>query len=543
MQVINLDLSVKGIIPLLQAKQGDVGRMFQAVITDGGTAYEIPTGTTLSVWYSGTSGEGNYSEIGLDDDFLRSRSAFTISGNTVTVELVAQMLSCPGGGTMCLVMNSAEGDQIATWNISYIVEKIPGANSEGAKQYYTAYAQAAMREMSSALVAALEDAKQSGEFDGPRGIQGEKGEKGEKGDPGKDGADGHTPVKGVDYWTDGDKQEIVDDVLGALPVAEKKNTLSGTWRFNDVLTQLFVESGNEGAIEQSVNCTLTYEGQTESLVKIDVFVDTDGSIGLYYYPPNSDSMCVYYSDERWIYNELFKTITFTSEQEVSPEFYAWFTANASYVGTSEYAPIYASGIEDLRTSLMAVFNSMADRSSKRFEVHPFNTDQFPIPSNYLILNKKVVCEFHKFDANNGTLTIESCDENGTYMQKASVFNGVLTPFEWINPPLTPWIMYRTTDRFMGKPVGKCIVEVTLPSTSDSVSYDMQSFILGGAEMGVSTLIGAVATNGYCVAPYSSGYTNSNFELSADFDTVTIKYDKAKYGGWKCQILLAYTVYG
>ena len=132
MQIISLDLSVKMDVPFLQAKQGDVGRKFQAVITDGGTAYNIPSGTTLSMWYSGTSGEGNYNQIGLDDDFLRSRSAFTISGNTVTVELVAQMLSCPGGGTMCMVMNSAEGEQIATWNIPYIVEKIPGANSEGA---------------------------------------------------------------------------------------------------------------------------------------------------------------------------------------------------------------------------------------------------------------------------------------------------------------------------------------------------------------------------------------------------------------------------
>ena len=50
----------------------------------------------------------------------------------------------------------------------------------------------------------LEQAKASGEFDGPRGIQGEKGD---------------TPVKGVDYWTDADKQEILDDVLDAIPDA------------------------------------------------------------------------------------------------------------------------------------------------------------------------------------------------------------------------------------------------------------------------------------------------------------------------------------
>ena len=31
------------------------------------------------------------------------------------------------------------------------------------------------------------------------------------------GTNGHTPVKGTDYWTAADKQEIVNDVLAALP--------------------------------------------------------------------------------------------------------------------------------------------------------------------------------------------------------------------------------------------------------------------------------------------------------------------------------------
>lgn len=41
---------------------------------------------------------------------------------------------------------------------------------------------------------------------------------GTDGKDGKDGADGYTPVKGTDYWTPTDKQEIVSDVLAALPV-------------------------------------------------------------------------------------------------------------------------------------------------------------------------------------------------------------------------------------------------------------------------------------------------------------------------------------
>ena len=47
-----------------------------------------------------------------------------------------------------------------------------------------------------------------------------KPSRGAIGAPGKDGAPGaagHTPCKGTDYWTAADKQEIVNDVLAALP--------------------------------------------------------------------------------------------------------------------------------------------------------------------------------------------------------------------------------------------------------------------------------------------------------------------------------------
>ena len=80
---------------------------------------------------------------------------------------------------------------------------------------------------------------------GPQGAQGPKGEKGDKGDPGTTGeqgpageqgpkgekgdtgpqgpagpagADGKTPQKGVDYYTEQDKQEMVQAVIAALPV-------------------------------------------------------------------------------------------------------------------------------------------------------------------------------------------------------------------------------------------------------------------------------------------------------------------------------------
>ena len=57
----------------------------------------------------------------------------------------------------------------------------------------------------------IKSAYESGEF------------KGDKGDTGDKGADGYTPIKGTDYWTDADKQEIVDDTVEAVqPTLDEK---------------------------------------------------------------------------------------------------------------------------------------------------------------------------------------------------------------------------------------------------------------------------------------------------------------------------------
>ncbi len=50
------------------------------------------------------------------------------------------------------------------------------------------------------------------------GPQGEQGPQGEPGKDGENGADGKTPIKGVDYFTETDKAELVNSVVAALPV-------------------------------------------------------------------------------------------------------------------------------------------------------------------------------------------------------------------------------------------------------------------------------------------------------------------------------------
>lgn len=63
-------------------------------------------------------------------------------------------------------------------------------------------------ELNTAVEGALSAAKESGEFNGPRGPAGN---------------DGKTPEKGVDYWTAEDKAGIVSDVLSAMPNASGVN--------------------------------------------------------------------------------------------------------------------------------------------------------------------------------------------------------------------------------------------------------------------------------------------------------------------------------
>lgn len=55
---------------------------------------------------------------------------------------------------------------------------------------------------------------------GNTGPQGPQGEKGATGPTGPQGAAGHSPVKGVDYWTTADKQDIVNQALDSVSVIQ-----------------------------------------------------------------------------------------------------------------------------------------------------------------------------------------------------------------------------------------------------------------------------------------------------------------------------------
>lgn len=228
MQTFNLDLSVRGVVPLLYAKQGDVGRKFKVILTDGGKAYPVPDGADVSVWYSGASGVGNYTKIDTD-------SAVSIAENEITVELISQMLNNAGEGTVCLIMTAVDGHRLGTWNITYIVQAVPGVGSKPAEQYFSVIDGCIEKAIGKkALVktvngkmpdengnVALEDlisptANVKDTFGGVVITITDKN--GTTTAKVKDGENGMTPIKGVDYFTKADVVEIAEHAAGLVEV-------------------------------------------------------------------------------------------------------------------------------------------------------------------------------------------------------------------------------------------------------------------------------------------------------------------------------------
>ena len=106
---------------------------------------------------------------------------------------------------------------------------------------------------------------------GERGLQGEKGEKGNigpQGPQGEPGADGRTPVKGTDYWTTEDKQEIKDELKGEVVLSVNGKSgevelVADSLPFNNIGTP-FVSTTVQDAIEE----LLSIDGAAVSTINV-----------------------------------------------------------------------------------------------------------------------------------------------------------------------------------------------------------------------------------------------------------------------------------
>lgn len=188
---------------------------------------------------------------------------------------------------------------------------------------------------------------------GPAGQQGPKGEPGEQGaqgEPGKPGADGHTPVKGTDYFTESDVQELAEKaaalVIGApkllaeetmeeeaIPILDIGDVASNYSLIRVYITVPKVESTFQSYISASVPKSTTGLAYNMAQVK---FGNTSGEsfVFLEFWPLIYRGIC-----KRGLAYGPLTTVSITSEMQYAYNSYDYNRLkSARYVRTSAALP-------------------------------------------------------------------------------------------------------------------------------------------------------------------------------------------------------------
>lgn len=136
MRVFNIDISRKGISPVVQVTEYDaMSRFFTLVLRNGSSDYEPPENPTYSVWYKTNDSTGWYDTITLPDE--STRPAVVADGNAFTIEIAEQATtSC---GELALMINGDDGYQLTVSGIITRSDDIPGYDGAEVENYYNVY--------------------------------------------------------------------------------------------------------------------------------------------------------------------------------------------------------------------------------------------------------------------------------------------------------------------------------------------------------------------------------------------------------------------
>ena len=112
---------------------------------------------------------------------------------------------------------SADPEAVANLVEQYLKEKPPAPGEDG---YSPTITTAAITGGTRLTITDKNGTKTVDVMNGAKGDTGPTGPAGPQGPAGATGADGYTPQKGVDYYTDADKQEMAEEVMAAQPKME-----------------------------------------------------------------------------------------------------------------------------------------------------------------------------------------------------------------------------------------------------------------------------------------------------------------------------------
>lgn len=189
---IKMDFCKREICPRIDAVQGDsYTRVVEISLYENGVAWAVPNGASALLRFFKPDGTG-----GLYDTLPDGSAAWSTEENVVRFTLAPQLLAVPG--LVQVQLEIVKGSTtVGSFTFQIVVERDPSNGAAASEDYFSWNAWAEM-----ALSQKLQEAKESGEFNGPQGPT------------------GYTPVRGTDYYTEADHTEMVERILAALPVAE-----------------------------------------------------------------------------------------------------------------------------------------------------------------------------------------------------------------------------------------------------------------------------------------------------------------------------------
>lgn len=136
MRIFNIDITRKGISPVVQVTEHDaMSRFFTLILRNGNADYEPPENPSYSVWYKTKDSTGWYDTIEEPDN--GTHPAVVASGNMFTIEIAeAATTSC---GELALMITGDDGYQLTVTGILTKSADIPGYDSSEVENYYNVY--------------------------------------------------------------------------------------------------------------------------------------------------------------------------------------------------------------------------------------------------------------------------------------------------------------------------------------------------------------------------------------------------------------------
>jgi hypothetical protein len=214
---VSLDIHKTTSQAFITVKRGDVGRRIIATLTENGKPYMITDGCHAVL-------------VGRKADATVLYNDCVIDGNRIIYNFTEQTVSAKGKVDCEFDLYGVDNALLLSPNFTIIVEDTPcNGDDVVVSADETNVIQGLIKDTTNAIdrvndaidrvddaiesadsatehlnaaVLDLEERVDSGEFNGKDGA---------------DGADGYTPIKGIDYYTEEDKEEMVNRVISALP--------------------------------------------------------------------------------------------------------------------------------------------------------------------------------------------------------------------------------------------------------------------------------------------------------------------------------------